>query len=197
MVKEFDEVNVLKQKEILNSLLDSDLEVTSDYEAQRIIMSKIMEAKQENNLDNFSITSYIKNTTITKWKCNPRKKNDSFLKVFYEEIRYARETHGLDDLEVSFLFSISEYLAWETNLLIDNEGNPMNQKMLCDITGYNRKKVYRYTKSLEDKKCLIRVWDGRDVYYIINPNLIFKGQNIDRGIPKLFTLIGYVESECV
>ena len=68
----------------------------------------------------------------------------------------------------------------------------MSQKVLCEATGMDRKKIYNNTKSLETKKCLLRIYDGRDVYYMLNPNLCYKGQSINKGIPKIFSMIGYV-----
>ena len=59
----------------------------------------------------------------------------------------------------------------------------------------DRKKAYKCTKSIEEKKCLLRIFDGKDVYYLINPNLVFKGQKINKGIPKIFEMIGYVDSK--
>ena len=175
----YDNANILKQQRILSYLFQNDTpNGVTEYEAQNIIMSRLLEVKEEFRLDDFSITSYVKDTSLTKWKSNPKCKNDYFVKIFYNEIKYAKETYGVTNSEVSFLYEISEYLGWETNLLIDDDGLPMNQKLLINKTGMDRKKVYRATKSLEDKKCLIRVWDGKDVYYIINPNLMFKGQMI-------------------
>lgn len=190
----YDEANLLKQQKILGMLLEDNLNGITEFEAQRMIMSKIMEVKNEFNLDSFSISSYVKDTSLNKWKCNPKCESDYFVKIFYNEIKHAKEVYGLTRLETSFLYEISEFLCWETNLLIDDEGSPMNQKMLMTKTGMDKKKVYQCVKSLEQKKCLIRIWDGNSVYYIINPHLMFKGQNIKSGIPKLFAMIGYIPS---
>lgn len=193
----YDETNILKQYKILGTLINNNSTGITEYEAQNMIMNKITEIKNEFNLDGFNISSYVKDTSLSKWKCNPKCENDYFVKIFYNELKYAKETYGITKLEVSFLYEISEYLCWETNLLIDELGCPMNQKMLSSKTGMDRKKIYKCTKSLEEKKCLIRIWDGKDVYYIINPNLMFKGQNIKREIPQLFNIIGYIKSDAI
>ena len=195
MVKEFDKVNKLKQKEILSKLIDINTEVLSEYEAQNILMEAMRKVKEENNFENFAMVSFVKDDTLIKWKSNAKSESDYFVKIFFNEINYAKDTYGLTSLEVSFLYEISEYLSWEENLLIDNEGLPLNQKRLCDITGMDRKKIYKCTKSLEEKKCLLRIFDGKDVFYLINPNLVFKGQKINKGIPKIFEMIGYIDSK--
>lgn len=188
----YDEVNIMKQKEILSKLIDVNTEVKSEYEAHKIIQDTIREVKSQYNLDNFSLSTYIKDTTLVKWKSNPKKEADYFVKIFYNEINHAKEIYGLTNAEISFLYQISQFVAWESNLLIDEEGKPMSQKVLCEATGMDRKKVYNNTKSLETKKCLLRIYDGRDVYYMLNPNLCYKGQSINKGIPKIFSMIGYV-----
>ena len=188
----YDENNIKKQKEILNKIIDVNSDVISEYEAQKIIQEALIKAKEDNNLDNYNISSYIKDTSRIGWKNNPKKKEDYFIKIFYNELEYAKNTYKLTNGEVMFLLSVSKYMSWEENLLIDDEGLPINQKKLIKLTNMDRKTIYKYTKSLENKKCLLRIWDGRDIYYIINPNLMFKGQKINKGIPKLFELIGYV-----
>ena len=193
MVKKLDKANILKQKEILSKLIDINTEVISEYEAQNILMEAMIKLKEENNFDNFALVSFVKDDTLVKWKSNVNSESDYFVKVFYNEIKYAKDTYGLTNLEVSFLYEILEYLSWEENLLVDNEGLPLNQKRLCDITGMDRKKIYKCTKSLEEKKCMLRIFDGKDVYYLINPSLVFKGQKINKGIPKIFEMIGYID----
>lgn len=192
----YDESNVLKQKEILNKLVDVDSSISllDEYKAQKLVLETLRQVKLDNGLDNFSISTFIKDTTLTKWKSQPKRESDHFVKIFFNELNHAKEKYNLTQLEIGFIYSISEFLSWESNLLIDKDGKPMNQKALCLNTGMNRNKVSNCIKSLEEKKCLIRIWDGRDVYYLVNPFLSYKGVNINKGIPKLFEMIGY---ECL
>lgn len=190
----YDKANILKQQRILGGLLNEEINSTNEYEAQKIINQLICKTKDEYGWNNLLVSSYIKDGTLTNWKTS-RSESDYFVKIFYNEINYVKETYGLTNLEVSFLYEISQYLAWETNLLINEEGQPINQKMLITLTKMDKKKISNCTKSLENKKCLIRIWDGKFVYYLINPNLMFKGTKINRGIPKLFSLLGYINSK--
>ena len=187
----YDDVNILKQKEILSSLIDVNTDVKSEYEAHKIIQDMFKEAKEQYDLSNFMLSTYIKDSTLIKWKNNSKSEADYFVKIFFNEIDYVKNTYGVTDSEINFIYQISQYVSWEANLLIDNEGRPMSQKILCNTTGMDRKKVYNNTKSLEEKKCLLRIYSGKEVYYILNPNICFKGQSINKGIPKLFNIIGY------
>lgn len=69
-------------------------------ETQKIINKLICDTKDEYGWDNLLVSSYIKDGTLTNWKTS-RSKNDYFVKIFYNEINYARETYGLTNLEVS------------------------------------------------------------------------------------------------
>lgn len=188
----YDEVNILKQKEILSKIIDVNLDIKSEFEAHKLIQETMKNVKEEYNLDNYSLYTYIKDMTLIKWKNNANNKANHFTKVFYNELNYAKEVYGITCSELGFLLEISQYASWEANLLIDDEGKPMNQKALTKATGMDRVKIYRNTKSLEKKKCLLRIYDGVDVYYILNPNLFYKGKDINKNLPKIFQLIGYV-----
>jgi DNA-binding MarR family transcriptional regulator len=179
-----------KQLKVLSILFEVNYEIDNEYEAHKLICDTMMKLKQENNLDNFNITTYITDSVKKPWK-HSRSKNNEFIKIFCNEIEEAKELYDIKRSEVLFLYSLAPYLLWEENLLIDKEGIPLNQKRLCSELELDRKTIYRNMKSLEQKKCLIRIWDGRDIYYLINPSLMFKGEKINKAIPELFELIEY------
>lgn len=179
-----------KQLKILSILFEVNCEIDNEYEAQKLICDALGKLKQENNLDNFNITTYITDSLKKPWK-HSRGKNNEFIKMFYNEIEEVKELYDLKRSEVLFLYSLAPYLLWEENLLVDKEGIPLNQKRLCSELELDRKTIYKQVKSLEQKKCLIRIWDGRDVFYLVNPWLMFKGKKINKSIPTLFEMIGY------
>lgn len=191
----YSENAILKQKEVLNNLIDVNTDVLSEYEAQKIIQDLLIKAKTEHDFGNYCVSNYIVDTTKIKWKSNPKSEQDYFVKIYFNEIEYATKEYELTNLEVSFLYLISKYLAWECNLLIDDEGYPIDQKKLCKLSGMNRNKVSSAVKSLEHKKCMLRIWSGKHTFYLVNPSLMFKGVNINKSIPKLFEMIGYVDSK--
>lgn len=186
-----DRYYIQEQKRILGLLYDTNIDITSEYEAQQLIKDAIIELKENNNLSNFNIGMFAKDITLGRWKMS-KSKNDYYIKVFYNEIDYIKSTYGVTNSEVLFLINLGKYLSWEENLLIDEDGKPINQKMLIKLLGCSRNKIYKVVKSLEEKKCIIRIYDGKDVYFIVNPNIIFKGNKINRNIPNIFKMIGYV-----
>lgn len=181
-----------KQLNILSNLFAVNKEITDEYEAQKLINNQMRQLREEHNLDTYNITTYIKDNTLINWKHSRGAKNE-FIKVFVNEIESLRELQSLKRSEVLFLYSLSPYLSWCENLLVDKDGYPLNQKQLCKELDLNRKTIYNNIKSLEQHKCLIRIWDGRDVYIMVNPYLMFKGDKINKAIPKLFEMIGYKE----
>lgn len=187
----YDKANVKKQKDILSKLVDIDTEIGSEFEAQKMIFEKMKEYIEENKFDKYSVNIFVNDDTKTKWKQSSKEENE-FLKIFYNEVKYASNTYGVTKGELSFFYSLGEYLLWESNLLVDEEGRPLNQKALIKELGLGRTTVRVNIKSLEEKKFLIRIWDGRDVYFMVNPYLMVKGQRLNKGIPKVFELIDYV-----
>lgn len=190
MVK-FDKVIRAKQLKVLSLIFKINDEVDNEYEAYKLVQQALMDAKEQHNLENFNISLFVKDDTKRKWKQGTSDPN-LFIKLFFNELDYVKSEYGVTTTEMGFLYSLSRFLLWEENLLVDKDGLPLNQKSLIKELEITRKTVYKYTKSLESKKCLIRLYDGRDVYYIINPNLMFFGERINKGLPKLFELIDYI-----
>ena len=179
-----------KQLKVLSILFEINYEIDDEFKAQQLICDTMKKLKEENNLENYNITTYVTDSNKHLWKRSRAKANE-FTKIFYNEINETKELYELKNNEILFLYSLSPYLLWEENLLVDKEGIPLNQKRLCEVLNVDRKTVYSKTKILEEKKCLIRIWDGSCSYYILNPSLMFKGDKINKAIPELFKLIGY------
>jgi len=189
-----DEAIRREQLTVLSQLVEVNKDISTQFEAQILICDTISKLKQENELDNYGITTFVKDMSKINWKQNRAKKNE-FIKIFYNEILSAIGLYDVTKSEVLFLYSLSPYLLWEENLLIDDEGRPLNQKRLCKELELGRKSVSQYIISLEKKKCLIRIWHERNTYFLINPNLMFKGVKIYKVISEFFKIIGYEYKE--
>jgi hypothetical protein len=105
-----------KQLKILSILFEVNCEIDNEYEAQKLICETLGKLKQENNLDNFNITTYVTDSLKRPWKHN-RSKNNEFIKMFYNEIEEVKGLYDLKRSEVLFLYSLAPYLLWEENLL--------------------------------------------------------------------------------
>lgn len=189
MRRRYDVVNVMKQSEIISILLNRE-ELVSKEEAEEIICGKIMEAKSLEGMENYNISVSITNNENKKWK-NDTKDKSLFVKIYYNELDYAITHFGLNDTEVGFFIRLTKYALYESNLLIDEYGEPLNQKRLSEVLNCDRSKMNRMIMSLEKKKCLIRIRKSRDSYFVLNPYLVWGGINIDRRLAELFVTIGY------
>ena len=189
MRKRYDVVNVIKQSEIISILLNRE-ELVSKEEAEEIICGKIMEAKRLEGMENYNISVSITNNENKKWK-NDTKDKSLFVKIYYNELNYAITHFGLNDAEVGFFIRLTKYALYESNLLIDEYGEPLNQKRLSELLNCDRSKMNRMIISLEKKKCLIRIRKSRDSYFVLNPYLVWGGINIDKRLAELFVTIGY------
>lgn len=187
----YDEVNIKKQFKIMENIINVNTDITNEIQANNIIRDKLLEIKSENNLENFGIKVFVDDNSKKKWKSGNSNPN-VFVKIFFNEMDYVKDTYGLTMTECGFLYSLTSYLLWEYNLLVDKEGLPLNQKRLMSLTGYKKTAISGLIKSLEEKKCLIRVWDNKETYFIVNPYLMWFGEKINKEIPNLFEAIGYV-----
>ena len=77
-------------------------------------------------------------------------------------------------------------------LLVDKNGNPINQKTLMRLLGYGKTAISKMITSLESKKCLIRIWHERETYFVLNPFIMWCGVSIDKRLGELFKNIGYI-----
>lgn len=187
----YDELNIKKQFKIMENIINVNTDITNEIQANNIIRDKLLEIKSENNLENFGIKVFVDDNSKKKWKSGNSNPN-VFVKIFFNEMDYVKDTYGLTMTECGFLYSLSSYLLWEYNLLVDKEGLPLNQKRLMTLMGYKARAISGIIKSLEEKKCLIRVWDGKETYFIINPYIMWFGEKINKEIPSLFEAVGYV-----
>lgn len=137
--------------------------------------------------DNLNMSAYVNDLSNVKWK-----NNEHFTKVFDDEIKYCKQEYDLTRNEISFLKELGEFLLWQINMLVDDEGNPLNQKRLSDLMDISTRTIRTNMKSLEEKKCIFSIPYDKEVYYLVNPYLLYKGGKINMVLPALFTEIGYI-----
>lgn len=183
--KELKEVNKLKITEILGSV---SLYGSKDYSSSQEIKNHIFEYLNEllKDNDSVSVKLSVKDSDDVDWKSKSH-----FTKVFDDEIKYCKEKYELTRNDIAFLKSLGEFLFWETNILVDENSKPLNQKSLANLLEINPKTVQRNMKVLENKKCIFSIPYGKEVFYVVNPYLLYKGSKINMLIPALFTEMGY------
>jgi hypothetical protein len=183
--KELKEINKLKITEILSSVTTYGEECySSSQEIRTHLCEYIGELIKDN--DSVNINFSVKDKEDVDWKSRAH-----FTKIFDDEIKYCKEKYELSRNDIAFLKSLSEFLFWETNVLVDTNNKPLNQKMLADLLEVSPKTVQRNMKILESKKCIFSIPYGNETFYVVNPFLLYKGSKINMLIPALFTEMGY------
>jgi biotin operon repressor len=137
--------------------------------------------------NNLNLTAYVQDLSNVKWK-----NNDHFTKVFDDEIKYCKHKYNLTRTEISFLKGLGEFLLWQINMLVDEDGNPLNQTELSKLMDISTRTIRNNMKSLEEKKCIFSIPYDKDIYYLVNPYLLYKGGKINMVLPALFSEIGYI-----
>jgi len=182
-----------KAHRILSSVMIIDADTNKEQEVRNLVSGFLVDNIISNTkFENVNTSLFVKDTSLKHWKPKAH-----FTKIFNNEIEYAKELYGLTRTEVLFLYSLSPYLLWENNLLVDEEDDPLNQKRLAELLGIERKTVQRNMKTLEEKKCIYSIPYERDVFYLVNPSLMYAGQQINMIIPSLFRASGYEPSESI
>ena len=184
--------NYSEARELLNEFFSDDLNTQNEMILKDEIMQFIHNNYKSNEeYEHFNIGVRVDDNLVINWK--PK---EHFTKIFYEEIKYIKNIYGLSKGERNLLNSLSPFLLWETNLLVDDEtGKPLNQQSLAKATGVDRTTIYRNIEGLIKKKIICVINKDTNKYYLVNPFVMYAGSKINKKIVKLFQIIGYVDRD--
>lgn len=180
-----------KAKKVLDIAFEKDVNPFKDMNAKEEVINFIKTVLHPEN-ENLVYKISVDDPEKKHWR-----HNEHFVKVFHFELRHIEEYYSLSKGEKHFLQDLGEFLMWQTNLLVDEKDNPLNQSQIAERLGINVRTVQRNMKSLEERCIIHKVQVWKEVFYIVNPYVMFIGQNINISIPKLFDEIGYVNSSMV
>lgn len=158
---------------------------TDEFKARQELSNAVSGISEK--YDTLNISTYINDLANKNWKTN-----EHFTKIFDEEIKYCKESYNLTRTEIAFLKELGEFLLWQVNMLVDDDGNPLNQTGLSKAMEISTRTIRNNMKTLEEKKCIFSIPYDKDVYYLVNPYLLYKGSKINVVLPPLFTQMGYV-----
>ena len=191
MAKKQKEENI-KAKKVLTTAFEKDVDALSAIRAREEVIEVIKEIKSRKNSDSLQFLLDVKDVEQKHWR-----KQEHFVKLFHFELRHIEEYYSLSKGEKHFLQDLGEFLMWQTNLLVDEEDNPLNQVSIAERLDINVRTVQRNMKALEERNIVYKIEVWNQVFYIVNPYVMFIGQNINIAIPKLFDELGYINSSMV
>lgn len=176
-----------KINEIVSLVFKDNVDTFTEIEAKGEIIKAIESLKTEDEkYENLCYSVFVNDTKKKKWKSKQH-----YFKVFKSEIRYLKKEHELSNQSVHLIYDLGEALKWEMNLLVDEEDYPLNQKRLCEFLDMPVRTFTRNSKELIDKFILLPVCCGKEIFYFMNPHVMYVGSEINEQIPKLFELVGY------
>lgn len=177
-----------KAKEVLDNAFEQDVNPLKDFDARQQVVEFIEEVLKPSD-DSLVYKISVDDLQKKQWR-----HKEHFTKVFDFEIKHLMEYYSLNRNEKHFLQDLGEFLMWQTNLLVDEEDNPLNQTQIAERLDINVRTVQRNMKALEERKIIHKIQVWNEVFYIVNPYVMFKGANINLAIPKLFDELGYINS---
>jgi DNA-binding MarR family transcriptional regulator len=162
------------------------------------LMSKMQEVGQKigsnavrDYLDSYDIEIngmelgfYVKDNSKVKWKSNSH-----FIKLFEMELLRLMTKRIIDIEMLGFLTTLSLYLNYEDNSLINKDGSYINQKDIINITNWSKSKVNKFIKLAIENELLFeqkQEEDKRKSKYFLNPKLFYKGSKIERETKEQF-----------
>jgi DNA-binding MarR family transcriptional regulator len=135
-------------------------------------------------LNGVELGFYIKDNSKVKWKAK-----SNFIKLFESELQRLMTKRIIDIEMLGFLTTLSLYLNFEDNSLINKDGSYINQKDIIDITNWSKSKVNKFIKLAIENELIFeqkQEEDKRKSKYFLNPKLFYKGSKIDRETKEHF-----------
>jgi DNA-binding MarR family transcriptional regulator len=90
---------------------------------------------------------------------------------------------------IGFLTTMSLYLNFEDNSLINKDGSYITQKDIITITNWSKSKVNKFVRIAIENELIFeqkQEEDKRKSKYFLNPNLFYKGSKIDKETKEYF-----------
>jgi hypothetical protein len=176
-----------KAKKVLETAFAKDVSPFTVSNAMEEVIGVIKSVKEKS--ESLRVVLDIQDVDQKRWRYK-----EHFVKVFSFEMKHVEEYYSLTKGEKHFLQDLGDFLMWQTNLIVDEEDNPLNQTQIAERLDVNVRTVQRNMKSLEERCIIHKINYETKVYYIVNPYVMFIGQDINIAIPKLFDELGYVSS---
>jgi hypothetical protein len=176
----------LKGEMLMSSINKKEIMSKMQEVGQKIGSNAVKDFLDSNDIEinGLELGFYVKDNSKVKWK--PK---SHFIKLFEMEL-FRLMTKRIIDIEMlGFLTTLSLYLNFEDNSLINKDGTYINQKDIISITNWSKSKVNKFIKLAIENELLFdqkQDEDKRKSKYFLNPNLFYKGQKIDPDTKKHF-----------
>jgi biotin operon repressor len=151
---------------------------------RRRIANALMREKrrlEEEGLDVPSISVSLNGYEKPLWK--PEK---YYNKNFKSHIEQVKRIYGLSVTEIGIIYTLSQYITYENNLITNTDGTPMMKKDLEEVLGIGQNAVDKYMAALVRKGVFASVKVMRSVNYYLDPRIAYQGNRIDATLLSMF-----------
>ena len=174
-----------KARDLLENVFGTYIDSNRELKIKDEIINNILSEYRDENMN---ISLFVKDCSVSDWQ--PK---EHFSKIYYDEIKYIKNIYGITKGENNLLLSLSPYLMWETNLLVDEDsGSPLTQKEIIEKLGISKPTMINNMKGLYEKKIVCPITFKGNKYFIVNPYIMYSGKRIDKFIVDIFKIIGYI-----
>jgi hypothetical protein len=135
--------------------------------------------------DDIQLSFYVKDTSKVRWKSKSQ-----FIKIFNVELKRLVTKGKLGDIELLGLATrLSLQVNYEDNCILNDNGSYMTQKDIQVMAGWSKRKVTLALNDLIENQIIYiqkQEEDQRKNKYFMNPNIFYKGANIDKNVIEFY-----------
>lgn len=110
--------------------------------------------------------------------------NETYVRLYSRPMFELAKT--LTGAEMQFVYYLLSYLSYESGMLRQKNGKPLDRDRMCRDTGLSARSVDRMLASLKEKQVIGRNVTGREVQYFMNPYLFMRGKRVNKTLHAMF-----------
>lgn len=125
--------------------------------------------------------AYIKKPPGRPQAKSPRVSRVQFCKVYTTNWNDIIDKKSLSLTEIGFFMSLMRFVNWESNFLVHPRTKQnLNASSIAELLKIDRGSVFIYLERLNKKGmlCVVKCGDGYPNHYILNSNILFRGNKI-------------------
>lgn len=131
------------------------------------------------------------------YKC-PWKNKDVSVKIFTNEIKLIQnENKNISKSNIAFFVMLSQFLRWESNLLVSEENQPMNSTELSEVLDISTRTIRNHMSELCKNNLILQISNNKNIYYCVNPKYMYYGKNINIDLLAMFLTEEEIENEYI
>jgi len=129
------------------------------------------------------VSQYEQYAAIRKSKGKAKevlRRSKHFVKIYKSTSHKLRRDKVLSQAEKALLFDILPFANYETNVIVDEQGIPMNIKQITELCDRNKATIIALVNDLVDKGIVERIKQGKSTYVKLNESYFECGKVVTK-----------------